>query len=244
MGTTFNIVLPKKKVLINQPYFLGDIIFVMALVQKYVNEGYDVIYPVRDEYMNLQKNFPTIKLIPLSRFPMYEQYNRTDTWFEDSEYIVISLRHSYLRKGLPYHMKDKYEGMGLQLDLWREIKIVRDFETEKKLFTELGLNPDEKYNLINEFERPFFHRIPITVVSPYKNVYMSKLKEFSLLDWIGVMEKAQSIHAIGSAIQYLMETIPTMPKDLHIYRRWDENTNRFHDHKNYSFLFNKEYIYH
>jgi hypothetical protein len=233
-----------KIIVINQPYFLGDILFSMAQVQKYVNDGYNVIYPVRDEYMNLQKNFPMVKLVPLSQFYEYETLNTPQPIIETDRYVILSLRHSYTRKGLPYHMRDKYEAFGLPLDLWRELLIIRDYEAEKKLFAEIGVNPDEKYNLINEFERPFFNRIPIVVESEYRNIYMSKIGNFSLLDWIGVIEKAQSIHAIGSAILYVMETISTMPNEIHIYRRWDENTNKFHDHMNYSFLFNKNFIYH
>lgn len=235
-----------KKILINQPYFLGDIIFVMALIQKYVNEGYDVIFPVRDEYYDLQKNFPTVKMIPLSNFPNYEKYNRVESLFEDDEYQVISLRHSFTRKGLPYHMRNKYECIDLSMDLWREIKIIRDFETEKKLFEELGLKPDEKYNLINEFHRPFFHRTPIIIENGNRNIYMSQLDGYSLFDWIGVMEKAQTLHMIASSSQYLMETIPTMPKEMHIYRRYrgEEHNGGYWDHRDYQYLFNKDYVWH
>jgi len=233
-----------KKILINQPYFLGDIIFVMALIQKLVIDGYDVTYPVRDEYINLQKNFPTVKMIPLSRFPNYERYNRTEVLFEDNEYVAISLRHSYTRKGLPYHMNNKYESIGLPVDMWRDIKITRDFETEKKIFDELGLKPDEKYNLINEFHRPFFHRTPILIENDNRNIYMSQLDGYSLLDWIGIMENAQSLHMIASSSQYLMETIPTMPKEMHIYRRYNENTGGYWDHSSYEFLFKRNYVWH
>jgi len=235
-----------KKILINQPYFLGDIIFVMALIQKFVNEGYDVIFPVRDEYYGLQKNFPTVNMIPLSQFPQYEKYNRVEPVFVDNEYQVISLRHSFTRKGLPYHMRNKYECIVLPMDLWREIKYVRDYKIENKLFDEIGVSSDEKYNLINEFHRPFFHRTPIPVDNGNKNVYMMQLEGYSLLDWIGVMEKAQTLHMIASASQYVMETIPTMPVEKHIYRRYRgvEHNGGYWDHRDYQYLFNGEYVWH
>jgi len=235
-----------KKVLINQPYFLGDIIFVMALIQKLVTDGYEVIYPVRDEYMNLQKNFPTVNMVALSRFSKYEHYNRVEPLYVDNEYQVISLRHSFTRKGLPYHMNNKYECMGLPVDMWRDIKIIRDFETENKLFNVLELKSDEKYNLINKNHRPFFRNNgqPIIVENGFRNITMEMIEGFSLLDWIGVMEKAQSIHTVATSNQYLMETIPTMPKEMHIYRRYNENNNTYWDHSSYEFLFKGNYIWH
>jgi hypothetical protein len=233
-----------KKILFNQPYFLGDIIFVMALIQKYVNDGYDILYPVRDEYYNLQKNFPTVKMIPLSKFPEYEKYNTHQVIVEDSVYIVLSLRYSYERV-TTQHMKNKYECVGLPMKMWRDIKIVRDYNMENKLFIELGLKPDEKYNLINEFHRPFFHRTPIIIKNEYKNIYMSKLGNYSLLDWIGIMEKAQSIHTIATSLIFLMDSIDTMPKDMYLYRRYkgEEHNGGYWDHSDYNYLLNKNYIY-
>jgi len=232
-----------KKILINQPYFLGDIIFVMAIIQKFINDGYDVIYPVRDEYINLQKNFPTVNMIPLSKFPEYETYNSHNIIIEDDKYIAISLRHSYARTAINRHMKNKYDIVELPLETWRNIKIVRDFKTEEKLFTELGLKPNEKYNLINEFHRPFFHRTPIIVESEFRNIYMSQLSGYSLLDWIGVMENAESIHTIATSIIFPMDAINTMPEKMHIYRRYNENNGTYYDHSDYNYLLTKDYVY-
>jgi len=233
-----------KKLLINQPYFLGDILFVMALIQKLVNDGHDVTFPVRDEYYNLQKNFPTVKMIPLSKFPQYEAYNKGEVLFQGIDYLTLSLRHSYLKgKG---HMKIKYSCIGLDMEMWRDINIVRDLETEQKLFNELGLKSDEKYNLINEFHRPFFHNTPIVVEGEYRNIYMSQLEGYSLLDWIGVMENAQSIHTIATSLIFLMDSIDSMPEEMHLYRRYrgEEHNGGYWDHSDYDFLLNKNYIYH
>jgi len=234
-----------KKIIINQPYFLGDIIYVIALIQKLVADGYDIIFPVRDEYYDLQKNFPTINMIPLTEFPEYDKYNRIDVVFEDNKYTAISLRHSNTRIGKG-HMTNKYECVGMKMDDWRNIQIVRDFEAENELFNELQLKPDDKYNLINEFHRPFFHNTPILIETEFKNIYMSQLEGYSLFDWIGVMEKAQSIHTVATSIIFLMDSIDSMPEEMHLYRRYrgEEHNGGYWDHSDYDYLLNKNYIYH
>ena len=58
------------------------------------------------------------------------------------------------------------------------------------------------------------------------------------------MEKAQSIHTIATSLQYLMDTIDTMPADMHIYRRAGDKEGTFHDHSLYEYIFKKNYVYH
>jgi len=236
--------LAKKKIIINQPYFLGDILFVMALIQKLVDTGYDVTFPVKNEYYDLQKNFPTVKMVPLTEFIQYEIYNTATPIMETDTHIAISLRHSFIQgKG---HMKYKYDIMELPLETWRDIKIERDYIKENELFAKLGLKDGDKYNLVNEFHRPFLHHTPIKIESEYKNVNMSKLEGYNMLDWIGVMERAQSIHTIATSIIFLMDSIDTMPEKMHLYRRYrgEEHNGGYWDHSDYDYLLTKNYVYH
>jgi len=235
-----------KKYLVIQPYFLGDILFVMAAVQKYVNDGYDVIYPVRDEYLNLKKNFPTVNMVSINQIPnLIEKYSDVNS-IEDDEYITLPFHKSILRETEDFHMKNKYEYLNLPMEMWRKIQISRDIEKETQLFSELGLKHGDKYNLINEFHRPFFHRTPIVVEGEYKNIYMSQLDGYSLLDWIGIMEKAQSIHTVATSIIFLMDSIDSMPNEMHLYRRYrgEEHNGGYWDHSAYNYLIIKNYIYH
>jgi len=233
-----------KKILVIQPYYLGDIIFVMAAVQKYVNEGYNVIFPVRDEYLNLKKNFPTVNIISINQIPnLIEKYSSIQI-IEDEEYITLPFHKSIIRESEHFHMKNKYNYVDLPLETWRNIQITRDYEKEKELLNYLNIQDGDKYNLINEFHRPFFQRTPIVVNNGNKNIYMNKIDGYSLLDWIGVMEKAQSIHTVATSIIFLLDAMDIMPEDMQIYRRFNENTGGYYDHSAYSYLLNKKYIYH
>jgi len=228
-----------KKILIDQPGYLGDIIFVMAIAQKYANEGCIVDFPMFDEYLDapIQKHFPTINIFPISQFPNYSKYHQINA-VEDEIYFCLPLRASASRVSYP-HMRDKYEYLGLNYNMWRDIIIIRDYCREKELFELLEINENEKYNLINENHSKNFIKTPILLKNDYKNIYMKKINGYSIFDWIGVMEKAQSIHTVGTSIIFIMDVIKTMPNEMHIYKRHGLN-----DHSPYDYLLNKKYIYH
>lgn len=228
-----------QKILIDQPGFLGDIIFVIAIAQKYVNDGYDVDFPVFKEHMeepSIQKYFPLINFISMDDFPQYNTYHGVDI-VDNEEYHSLPLRASASRRG-NQHMKEKYEFLGLDFNLWRDIQITRDYDAEKKLLNHLEITDDLEFNLINENHMYFFEKISIPVNKDEKNIYMSKIDGFSLFDWIGVMEKAKSIHTVGTSIIFLMDTYNTMPEDMHFYPRKDKS------YSSYDYLLNKKYIYH
>lgn len=229
-----------KRILIDQPGFIGDIIFVMAIAQKYVNDGNIVDFPVFSEHMkepSIQKYFPEINFISMDDFPEYDRYCGGIKGVEDYRYISIPLRASATRRPTQ-HMKEKYEFINLDFNMWRNIKITRDYDAEDRLLELLGIEDGTIFNLINEFHMYFFEKISIPVNINEKNIYMSKIDGFSLFDWIGVMEKAKSIHTVGTSIVFLMDVFDTMPTNMHIYPRNDK------PHSTYNFLLKKNYIYH
>ena len=100
-----------KKILIDQPGYLGDIIFIMAITQKFSNLGYKVIIPVPDEYIeypSIQKYFPAIKFVSNKKDPIPSKYIDVILPFEDDEYIYLPLGKSPISGGTQ-HMKHKYE---------------------------------------------------------------------------------------------------------------------------------------
>lgn len=228
----------KKKILIDQPGFWGDIIFVMAIAQKYVNEGYIVDFPVYDEYINasIQKYFPTVNILPLSSFEN-NGYEILINKIDAEEYTILPLRESPNR-GFNRHMENKYTILGLPVDLWREIDITRDYEVEKELLNILEINDGDKFNFINENHQPSFVKKTIPVNNEFRNVYMEKIKNFSIFDWIGVMERAQTIHTVGTSIIFLLEILKANPKEMHIYQRNDKN------HSTYDYLLKRDFKYH
>lgn len=229
-----------KKVYIYQPRYLGDIIFVMAIAQKYLYSGHAVIFPVEDSYIataSIQKNFPGIKFIPFSEFEKFECSEQPGI-HEDEEKIIVNLINT---SNYVQHMGEKYIKLNLPVQYWRNVKIERDAISEDKLLGILGVRENEKFNLINEFysNRKTSNTIPI-LQNGYKNIYLEKIDGFNLFDWMGVIEKASTIHTVHTSIQYIIDTMANVTEDLHIYPRVEI----YEPHAYYDYLFAKKYTYH
>jgi hypothetical protein len=229
-----------KKVYIYQYRYLGDVIFVMAIAQKYLFAGHTVIFPIEDSYIataSIQKNFPGINFIPFSLFNKFECPGRPGI-YEDKEKIIINLLGTGTYN---QHMGQKYRQLNLPVEYWRNLKIERDSISENKLLAILNINKNEKFNLINEYysNKKTVQLIP-AVKNNYRNIYLKKIDGFNLFDWMGVIEKASTIHTVHTSIQYIIDTMPNVTDDLHIYPR----SEIFEPHSYYDYLFAKNYCYH
>jgi len=217
-----------KKVFVNQKGFWGDIVFIMAILQKYVKDGYEVFFPLPVEYFgppSIQDYFPMIK---------FEGGARN----EGDEIVDLDFHKIYRNHQVPGHMRFKYEDLNFPLDMWRDVEINRNYDAENKLFEFLVLADGKKYNFINENWRDKHNKLSIITNNDYPNIEMRRIDGFSLFDWITVMQRAQSIHTVSTSINFFID-LYDMPADLHIYRR-GESIN----HDEYDFLFNKNYIWH
>lgn len=234
-----------KTYLFNQPAGLGDILFVMAVAQKYYDEGNKIIWPTSFHYHLYQKNFPEVKFIPKENFGLYDVYDAKRQIFEDSSYIVLPIRWAdvILHNGQsnpPTCMRDKYALLGFPMDMWRTYRITRDHEMEDKLFKSLGLVEDEEFNVINENQTGIFQKTKIQVDNGLKNIYMNRDDpQYNMLDWLKVIYKAKTIHTVATSLLNLIDPLEDIPGEKHIYKRiWDN------DHKWYDYYLKQNYIFH
>jgi hypothetical protein len=229
-----------KNVYIYQPRFLGDVLFVMAIAQKYLRSGHKVIFPVEDSYLtgaSIEKNFPGIEFISIDNFREFE-FPKQPGIHEYLDKIIINLSDTsnYLE-----HMGQKYRQLNLPIAYWRNVKIERDKISEEKLLAILDIHENEKFNLINEFysNKKTFH-MTTQIQNNYKNVFLKKIDGFNLFDWMGVIERAATIHTVHTSIQYIMDIMPNITEELHIYPRVEV----YEPHSYYNYLFIKNYQYH
>lgn len=237
-----------KNYLFNQPAGLGDILFLMAIAQKYKAEGHNIIWPTAVHYHIHQKNFPDVRFIPQDQFIPYNIYDQKREIYEDNLYKVFPFRWAdvILNNGksvLSTCMKDKYTLVGLPMEMWREFKIVRDYEMEDKLFKSLGLKEGNEYNLINENQTRIFQKTEIKPDNGLRNIYMNRDDpQYNMLDWLKVMYYATTIQTVATSLLVLIDALDDLqPKERHIYKRiWDT------DHSSYDYYLDpkKEYIFH
>jgi len=234
-----------KPVFVDQPGWLGDIIFVMSIAQKYASMGHDVYYPVYDNYLkipSIKKNFPEINFSSVKNFPNYKKYYGM-TITEDSDYIFLPFVGNFNKYKHTDHMRYKYELLGYSLDMWRDVKITRDYDAENKLMNELNISYGEKYNLINQNYstiRKITGSASFVIDNNFRNINMKILDGYNLFDWMGIIERATTIHTIHTSIQYILDVMLNITEELHIYPR----TEIGESHSKYDYIFTKKYEYH
>jgi hypothetical protein len=214
---------------------LGDIIFCEPIAKMYYEKGYKIIWPVISSYCNVNKHFPYVTFVNKSLLNIDFEISK---FYSVDDALVIPLRHSDHIMRVPFSqcMASKYMMWDLPLETWTTTKWIRDDQSEKELFYDvLKLKDGDKYNLISENFSKGKVQIPVL---PGKNVYLEKISNYTLIDWSMVMEKASSIHMVGSAINYVLEFLNT--NECHLYPRKPMESN----FSNYDYLFKKPYIKH
>lgn len=217
-----------KEVIINQFFGLGDILFIEPIYRWFHEQGYKVIAPVEDHYYWIMYYIQYVHFKKKSEFPMdYEYFGYTN--MNGAEYIPLRFSTPLLRKTDPHSgdykehfMVDKYRLLGLPEDLWKTLTWTRNPQKEDALFKMLGLKEGDKYNLINENFGGGFQNIKIDVKG--NNVYLSNIKDFTLLDWAKVIEYADKIYTVETSLVYMVEALPIRAREIHMYPRapWED----------------------
>jgi hypothetical protein len=214
-----------KRIVINQPAGLGDILFCQKIKKIFENKGFEVIWPVIKEYSwiteYLEGNFVNI-----------------DEFQNKSNDIVVDLSNANYMFPNKKIMESKYFLVDIDYSDWVDFfNFKRNIEKENKLYYDvLGLKDNEEFNLIsrNYGSPPNFLKFPIENKSNVKNIELDFYQNFTLFDWCKVMENAKEIHMIDSSINFILEKIKT--NVLYLYTRRKNNFSEI------DYLFKKDYI--
>lgn len=237
-----------KRYLFNQPAGLGDILLIMAIAQKWHEEGHTIVWPIDPVYGDYSSNFPEVRFIPQNLFFAYDYYDQKHFIFEDDNYKSFPFRWAdFILRGKSNEatvMSDKYKLVDLSLDMWRTYKITRNSSKENELYNLLGLKENDEYNFINENQTRLYQKTKIEVNNGLQNVYMREVSGYNIIDWLKVIYNAKTIHTVSTSIVLLIERLDDIPAvEQHIYGRiWDAHRKDPHEFTRY--LFNKNYILH
>jgi hypothetical protein len=225
-----------------QAFGLGDILFCQHIARQWLKTGAKIIWGVDSYYVNIGKHFPDIIFIDKKHLAI--DYNIKHI-ASVGNIQIIPLRWANEILELPYKdcMKAKYMLMGLDWQDWNKFSWLPDKEAESKLYYEvLQLKENEQYNFISHlFRGDQSGMSAISVDNGLRNVYLTPMSEFTLIDWSMVIMRATNIHAVGSAINYLMEMLPLNAKEVHLYPRKPEEK----DFRNYDYILRQhKYIFH
>ena len=128
------------KVIINQPFGIGDILFLSPLVE-YI-DAEEIIWPVVDHYYWVKDyiTFPNLQFIKQSEFNINNYL----------EYNVVPFQHAHsLIPEAEDCMEAKYMLLNADPELWRTISFIRNKEKENQLKQYLDITPDDKFTFVN-----------------------------------------------------------------------------------------------
>lgn len=213
-----------KTIILNQTFGLGDVIFCEPIARHFYEQGYVVIWPIEDSYFWINEYIPYVHFRKKSEFKMdYEQCN-LDYTYKGIKVHPLRFSHPLLRDLPPHYgdlrqfwMPDKYEYLGLPVELWKTLSFKRNDEREQSLYNMINL--PNKYNFINNNFGGSFERVEIATSNGLPNVYMKKIEGFTMLDWGMVIENAAEVHTVETSLLYYVESL-NFKGDKHLYPRY------------------------
>lgn len=200
------------KVIINQPFGIGDILFLSPLIKQLDIEH--AVWPIVDHYywVNDYIKIDNLSFVKQSTFnPLYY-----------ADYNEIPLQHAhYLVPEAQDCMQAKYMLLNADPESWRALTFNRNKEKENQLKQYLNININDKFIFANNnFAGPEYnYKVDIKPQTDLKIIYQEYIKGFTLLDWCGVLEQAEEIHTVSTSLFFVIEALNLEKTPLHLYPR-------------------------
>lgn len=218
-----------KTCLIYQPCGIGDIIWSQPIVDRLIDAGYNVTYPVIDLYYDMVLN--QIKKDNLNwvkegdEFPLKQFYGKPEIYNTENElYIPLSFADRYIPNCSV--MISKYYFTRTPITNWhKNIEIVRNKSRESKVYEVYKINKNRPYSIVNlAYGTPPNHvkrNIEIDFKTDQQIIMSCETDQennISLFDWIDAIENAYEIHTVETSICFLADKYAKTDK-LYMYER-------------------------
>lgn len=205
----------KEKLVVQQPFGMGDILFISPIVRKL---DYEIVWPVESHYLWIKDYIKedNIKFIDINEYIFTSDYVNIP--------VADFLNAEPTLKKMGYEidcMTAKYIYADHDLEKWRTLYWERNLNKENSLMRHLGIDDGKPYNLINlNFAEPNLgYRIDVNLDNGYKNIYMDYLDGYTLLDWGMVIEKSKEFHTVCTSTLFMVEFLDCTQTELHLYPR-------------------------
>lgn len=213
----------KKICIIQQECGIGDVFFCQNIAKKYIEDGYEIIWPLSSFVYKTIPEHLCISGVNYydnnTDFPFknkFQEFYHLKTIIKGDNFIFLPLGWSQHVKEVRHErtMTSKYAMCGMNYKNWKDnIKLIRNEEREAKLYTSLNLKENDSYYLINNiyatppdtFSKDVSSAITGLDVTSSKPIEMKILSEFSVFDWCKVIENAKYIITVDTCIMYFME---------------------------------------
>lgn len=215
--------------LFNQYFTIGDVIFSMGLVEKFLDAGYRCVYPTKDIFLEgLRYAYPLVEFVdynkPSEDFPM--GFKSLLGVQKDEVYIignnsvrVIPISFSMEAMGTTYDhvMRAKYDMYGLDYRDWQR-PYVRN-EVKELALRDLVVGVGGSYMVLNENCGVGFRRIRYN--GGLRVIRMGSVQGYSMFDWSLVLEGSEEIHTVSTGLFYVLKILGLMER-TRLYSRPNE----------------------
>jgi hypothetical protein len=188
----------RKKIGIIQPRRLGDLLIVLPIARWLFDRGYEVWWPICHEWMDIKNYVSYVNFIDIGT--PEGSYENAHEFLVTKVDRIIDLGIGVGRKlkwTLPFD-EWKYKEAGVPFEERQNLQLNRDYKKEASLIEHLNLK--DSYTVTHSLGsyRSFDFQIS-------DSVEVEAVNGFSLLDWIGVLEKAEKIYCIDSSVSNLID---------------------------------------
>tara|TARA_R100001163_G_scaffold64975_1_gene60595 strand:- start:545 stop:1405 length:861 start_codon:yes stop_codon:yes gene_type:complete len=239
-----------KNFIIKQGGGIGDILFSLRIA-KLIYKKYkaDIIWPIVPSLLWIKDYIktPYIKWESYADYPWINDVKENQPFKMNEDTVLVPLSeasnsHDGKYTGSPI-MEAKYLAFGLTYNNWQDdIIVYRNKEKEDELFYNvLGLKDNDEYTYIHrQYGTPSVNpNLPVGIMKSKfmpdelfankKIVEGHLIPEFTVFDWLKVIEKAKDIHVVSTCLFYILEAVDKKLPEIKIYNR-DDNLNLFQLH--------------
>ena len=209
-----------RKLGIIQPGRLGDIIICLPIAKYYFDRGYEVIWPVLNDYISLFSNIDYVTALPINSDILNctrEAYLMTDHLHEKIE-LSFGFPHSKINNVFHENytfannfVEAKYKISKVPIKNRWNLVYKRNIKKEDQLFNKLykGFN----YILIHGESSQGEH----IKHTPEHSIKVSPIENFNLFDWRKLAMKADELHCVDSSFCNFIESDQSFKSKTKVY---------------------------
>lgn len=209
----------KKRLGIIQSRGLGDLIITLPIAHYYYKEGWDIYWPICEEFVSSMKpTAPWVNWIPIpfdrpGRYfydvpmerlrnfrcdeilPLYQALTGHPEFSNEIYFQYTKFdQYKYIRAGVPFHHKWQLNNC-----------ITRDLDREQTLYNRVVTNPNYAILHLQGWD----HKAqfdPSIIPQDWAQIEITPMTD-NIFDWLTVIERAQSIIMVDSSMANLVDQL-------------------------------------
>ena len=219
---------------------LGDILIALPIARAYYERGEEIVWPICEEfYGSVKDSVDWVTWVPMktddrgsffleqplkifkyhgvdpnTALYLYHYLNTVPELTDPELFNILKFdQYKYWRSGVPFRQKWTLDRC-----------IARDPARETALRSAVGIVPGERYYVTSLRGSNFNAQIPLNWLDPaVKVVDVDQHITDSIFDWIGILEGAEAVVCVDSAVANMVDQLCIEGPELYWLRRspWD-----------------------